>query len=249
MHRHRFTNHHHRDIITSTKIMIAFSLQSLLNIPLEHIPLVVDNARSPEHAVSFQKRPSRRKPTKRSCSWDGINVSNRWSSMPSSDVDQAKNITITPGRKSRPSRRNGAVGRSRSSDDTINFFESGSARPLRKPSRQTSPKRNSPSRITSCPIQSISIQTQKQGFDYSLTQSMTSTLPTNIKPLGKSSGNLPLRIPIRQQSPRTVCTNNAKVQDSIKKSFPPALMLPDMNEKMTTLEMLTKALGEDRIIE
>jgi hypothetical protein len=219
---------------------MVFSLQSLLlNVSLESIPLVVDNARSPEHAVSFQKRPSRRKPTKRSSSCDGINASNRWSSMPSCDVDQATNITNTRGRKARPSRRSGTFARSRS-DDTLHFLESSSTQPLRKPSRRISPKRNNPSRTTSCPI-----QTHKQGCDFSLTQKMTSTLPTHTESL---ASNLPLRIPIRQQSLASIDKENSKVQDSIRKYFPSSL-LPDIHEKMTTLELLNKALEEDLIIE
>lgn len=57
-------------------------LRDLFEVPPRHFRLVVDNARSPEHPVSFQKRRRRRQMlTRRSLSMDDSSPSNRWSSI------------------------------------------------------------------------------------------------------------------------------------------------------------------------
>jgi hypothetical protein len=72
--------------------MISFSLQDLLGVPLEICDLVGDNHRSPEHAVSFQKKfPARRRFVKRSFLLNDSRKRSRRSGMPSGNLDGLEN--------------------------------------------------------------------------------------------------------------------------------------------------------------
>jgi hypothetical protein len=130
--------------------MISFSLQDLLGVPLEIFHLVVDNPRSPEHAVSFQKKfPARRRLVKRSFSLNASRKRSRRSGKPSGNLEELDNDDSDrnhPRRHERTSHsfaRRTVPLRSRSMDDMlcnleINGNTSGENCPLRIPIRQAS---------------------------------------------------------------------------------------------------------------
>lgn len=66
--------------------MTMLPLHNLLDVPPDCV-LVVDNARSPQNALSMKKRHVPRRPaTKRSVSWDGSQ--SRWASIPAEKTEQ-----------------------------------------------------------------------------------------------------------------------------------------------------------------
>ena len=129
---------------TSTK-MALLPLQNLLNIPMDGLTLVVDNARSPEISVSMRskQRTARRPRTRRAVSWDGVTLKNRWSSMltppPPTSSDSPTEINPTaPRRSKRPIRRT-TPQRACSVDILDQVYNPNASTTIRMPIRKASP--------------------------------------------------------------------------------------------------------------
>lgn len=220
-------------------------LSDLLNIPLSRLSLVVDNAKSPVHAVSMQKNMKlERKPAKRSISWDGANSRNRWSSMPVSAQEQQRSTEETRTRRRAPPRRS-------SSMDVpavaCSVKETKSAGPMRKPMRRTSPPNLIRKHAEVAPNFSISKQEECGTERLSTTskqrdaQSVSQRSPEKLSPFKNiGSCNHPLRIPRRHQSPKISVRKN--VQESQDSS--PASVRERRLSELSTAELLSQALDE-----
>ena len=110
-------------------------LTAILNIPVQHLTLVADNAKSPEQSVTFQRSRRLRRGAKRTKSFDDCASISRWSSavplLPFNHREQEKApIPLSPEK--------GRLRRCRSAS-LDGFYDDTSAAPLRIPLRRESP--------------------------------------------------------------------------------------------------------------
>jgi hypothetical protein len=210
--------------------MLLYQLENILEISLEGVPLVVDNAYGPSHAVSLQKN-RRQNIQKRSVSLgSGKLMVNRWSSTPS---DEATNSPSSPRRPSRSTLCRVSPSRSRSFDDILE--ETVSSTPLRVPVRHRSPpppSPMSPSESSDRERPSLSSRfhmsspVHRRGFIHKERQdySPKNKEPENPAAMGSSSSSNPLRIPTRRDtfihkeqrdySPKNMKPENSAAMDS-----------------------------------
>lgn len=226
-------------------------LLDLLDIPPRNLRLIVDNARSPEHSVSFLKR-RRRMMTRRSLSMDDSSPKNRWSSIvPLIPEDDGKKPSIP-----RPGCR-----RANSLDD---FSQTGmldkSSSPVKIPLRRRSPP-SSPndakrqiittsdsSSSLRCPVRRPSPNTAPKKSLNKLDKVATKTLNHNQD--GKTTGNALISFP-------TVGLHQLSIDDEVRSSDgeKSPVIEPEEDEETirrtntTTAEYLSKALETVKVVD